>query len=57
MNIVAFVLSLVLFVGGMVLFGYAPEVENFELATFAAGIIAISLAVAIPAHVLKRADR
>ncbi|MBF0672936.1 MULTISPECIES: hypothetical protein [unclassified Salinibacterium] len=57
MNIVAFVLSFVIFAGGLVLMGYAPEIEGLELVSFLGGILAVSLAVAIPAHVLKRADR
>jgi hypothetical protein len=57
MNIVAFVISFVVFVGGIALMGYAPEIEGFELVSFLAGILAIALAVAIPVHVLKRADR
>jgi hypothetical protein len=57
MNIVAFVISFAVFVGGIALMGYAPEIEGFELVSFLAGILAIALAVAIPVHVLKRADR
>lgn len=57
MNIVAFVLSFVIFAGGLVLMGYAPEIEGLELISFLGGILAVAVAVAIPAHVLKRADR
>ncbi|MCW4384769.1 hypothetical protein OH146_03165 [Salinibacterium sp. SYSU T00001] len=57
MNIVAFVLSFLIFAGGLVLMGYAPEIEGLELASFAAGILAVAVAIAIPVHVLKRADR
>lgn len=57
MNIVAFVLSFVIFAGGLVLMGYAPEIEGFELLSFLGGILAICVAVAVPVHVLKRTDR
>lgn len=57
MNIVAFVISFVVFVGGLALLGFAPEIEGFELVSFLAGILVVALAVAIPVHVLKRADR
>lgn len=57
MNIVAFVLSFIIFAGGIVLMGYSFEIEGFELIAFLGGILAVSVAVAIPAHVLKRTDR
>ncbi|MCU1546547.1 MAG: rane protein [Homoserinimonas sp.] len=57
MNILAFIVSFALFVGGIVLMGYATEVDGFELAMFAGGILTVSVSIAIPAHVLKRADR
>lgn len=57
MNIVAFVFSLVLFIGGLLLMGYAFETTGYELAMFAGGILVVSAAVALPVHVLKRIDR
>lgn len=57
MNYVAFVLSFIIFVGGLLLMGYAPEIEGLELWAFLGGILAVALAVVIPAHVLKRVDR
>ncbi|MCU1406609.1 MAG: putative rane protein [Glaciihabitans sp.] len=56
MNGIAFTVSLVLFVGGIALFGYAFETAGFETAMFVGGIAAICIAIAIPFHVLKRTD-
>ncbi len=56
MNIVAFVITFVLFVGGIGLMGYAFEPSPFQLEIFAAGIAVVTLAVMVPVHVLKRID-
>ena len=57
MKIVAFLIALVFFVGGMVLFGYAfgPDVQHGLV--FFAGIICIAFSIVLPVHVLKRLDR
>ena len=58
MNGIAFAIALILFVGGIVLFGYAFDAGvQLRAVVFAAGLAAIALSVAIPFHVLKRADR
>lgn len=57
MNYVVFVLSFVLFLGGLVLMGYAPAMEGVELVSFLGGILAVSLSFAIPAHILKTQQR
>jgi len=56
-KIVAFVIALILFVGGMFLFGYAfhPGVAGYPV--FLGGIIAIAVALAIPFHFLRSGDR
>jgi len=58
MNIVAFVVAFLFFVGGLLLMGYSFGVgvagPGFM---FLGGIIAIAVAMAIPAHVMKRIDR
>ncbi len=46
--------SLVLFVGGLLLFGYADAVVGYEILMFVAGILAVAASMAIPAHLLKR---
>lgn len=56
MNIIAFVISLVLFVGGLYIMGSAFYVVGAEYPVFIAGILASCLGVAIPIHVLKRID-
>jgi hypothetical protein len=57
MNGFAFALSFVLFVGGIALFGYAFEFPGWEAITFVGGLAAITVAIMIPVHVLKRTDR
>ena len=56
MNIVAFVVGTVLFIGGIVLFGYSWDGSHFSVVMFTAGLVAISASIAIPFHLLKRAD-
>ncbi|MEP6478601.1 MAG: hypothetical protein ABJB03_04370 [Rhodoglobus sp.] len=56
MNIIAFVISLVLFVGGFFVMGNAFYVTGFEGPVFFAGILVTFLGVFIPIHVLKRID-
>ena len=56
MNIVAFVISLGLFVGGIWIMGSAFYAVGLEFPVFLAGILCTSLGVFIPIHVLKRID-
>jgi hypothetical protein len=56
MNGIAFTASLILFIGGIVLFGYAFQAVGFEILVFSAGIAAIVAAIAIPFHVVNRTD-
>ncbi|MGV8969475.1 MAG: hypothetical protein ACOH1J_03400 [Microbacteriaceae bacterium] len=56
MNVFAFLVSFVLFIGGIVILGYSFSVEGWELVVFFAGILISSLGVAIPVHLLKRID-
>ena len=56
MKFIAFAVSIVLFIGGLVLMGYAFEPGSGEAITFGGGLIAIALSIAIPFHVLKRLD-
>ena len=55
-NIVAFIISLGLFVGGLYVMGSAFYVEGAEFVVFMAGLLASCLGVFIPIHVLKRID-
>lgn len=56
MNIIVFVLSLVLFVGGFWVMGSAFYVPGIESLVFGAGLLLTSLGVFIPIHFLKRVD-
>lgn len=49
----AFVLAIILFVGGMYLFGLAITLTSLQGLVFFAGIVAVSLAIAIPVHFLN----
>ncbi len=55
MKIVAFVISMVLFLGGFLLLGYAFVPDSGWM--FFAGILAFALAIFVPVHILKRLDR
>ncbi len=57
MKILAFLIAFVLFVGGLVLMGYAFTPNGFEGPLFIGGILAASLAVFIPFSILKWIDR
>jgi len=56
MNVVAFLIAIALFIGGLLLMGYSFYVEGFQLVVFLGGILAVSLSIALPVHVLKRID-
>lgn len=58
MNIVGFVVAFIFFVAGLLLMGYAfgPDIAEPGF-MFIGGILAISVAIAIPAHVMKRIER
>ncbi|GAB3797084.1 hypothetical protein GCM10028798_07790 [Humibacter antri] len=56
MNVVALIVSGVLFLGGLALMGYAPEVTDWESLTFLGGIIAMALSFWIPMTVLPKLD-
>ncbi|UCR88735.1 hypothetical protein [Mycetocola spongiae] len=49
----AFVLAVVLFLGGIYLFGLAFNLEEFQALVFFAGIIAVSVGVAIPTNMMR----
>ena len=56
MNIIAFIVALALFVGGLFMMGYSFYVEGFQGVVFVGGILVTSLGVALPIHILKRID-
>jgi len=53
MHVVAFIVAMAVFVLGMWLFGLAFAVTAGQLPIFFSGILCISLAVAVPAHLLR----
>lgn len=57
MKVFAFVISLGLFLGGLALFGFAFDLAGgWNTAAFVAGIVAISVSLMIPFHLLERFD-
>ena len=57
MKVFAFLVSFVLFVGGILLFGFAfAFAPEWHTLAFAGGIAAISLSLMIPFHLLERLD-
>ena len=57
-TVVSVFFSLVFFVGGLYLFGVAYQVpESWAAVTFFSGILAVCVAVSIPAHVISNNDR
>jgi hypothetical protein len=56
MNVFAFIISIALFLGGFLLFGYSFYATGYEAAMFISGIFAVGAGIALPVHVLKRID-
>jgi hypothetical protein len=54
MNVIAFIISIALFIGGLLLMGYSFYAVGFQGAMFVSGILAVSASIAVPVHVLKR---
>lgn len=56
MNVVALIVSFVLFLGGLALMGFATEFIGWQGIAFIGGILCIALAFALPVHVLTKLD-
>ncbi|MGI9822439.1 hypothetical protein [Agromyces sp. Marseille-Q5079] len=57
MSGIAFIISMAIFVFGMWLMGNATHIAGFEAIVFFAGILCVTLAVAIPVGILGRSDK
>jgi hypothetical protein len=55
-DIVAFIVCIALFLGGMFLFGLAPLLPAFEGLVFFIGILCVASALFIPVHLLPKSD-
>jgi Leu/Phe-tRNA-protein transferase len=55
-TVLTFILAFVLFLGGMYLFGFAFSIDAWQAPVFVGGILAVSLAIAIPAHLMGRTE-
>ena len=56
MNVIAFIIAIALFLGGLLLMGYSFSAIGYQGPMFVAGIFAVAASIAIPVHVLKRID-
>lgn len=56
MKLIAFLVSLALFVGGIYLMGSAFFVPGLEAVLFVAGILITTAGLFVPVHILKRVD-
>lgn len=56
MKILGFIVSLVLFVGGIYLLANAFYVLGFESVVFVGGILVSTIGLVIPFHILTRVD-
>lgn len=57
MKMFAFLVSVVLFVGSFILFGYGVAIgETLGAWMFAGGIVAVSASLMIPFHLLEKLD-
>ncbi len=54
MKVFSFIVSVVIFLASLYLFTLAFAVPGFEILLFIAGILGVSIAYAIPFHILKR---
>jgi hypothetical protein len=57
MNIVAFIVSALLFVGGVYLLGAAFAVPGWEMLIFFVGILAVTAAFFLPVQVIGALER
>ena len=53
---IAVIISFVLFVGGIVVLGYATTLAAWQGLVFISGIVSIALSIAIPVHLLPKLD-
>ena len=56
MKLIAFLVSLALFVGGIYLMGSAFFVTGLEGVLFVSGILITTAGLFVPVHILKRVD-
>lgn len=56
-TLLSFALAIVLYVGGLLLMGYAFETPGLELILFSAGMIAIFVGSAVPVLVWRAGQR
>ena len=57
MNVFYFILAFVFFALGIFLFAFAFNVPDFEAVLFVGGVVAISISLAIPFHVIGHSEQ
>lgn len=56
MNVIAFIVSFALFIGGIFLMGESFTVEGAQGIVFFVGLLVTTLGIMLPIHILKRID-
>ncbi|MEJ1229432.1 MAG: hypothetical protein WDM88_00510 [Galbitalea sp.] len=57
MNVFYFIVAFVIFVGGMALCAFAFDAPPYQALMFVGGILAISVSLVIPFHILGRSEQ
>lgn len=57
MHMIQFLVAMVLFIGGLVLMGYAFEVQGFETVMFVSGLLVLCASVWLAVEVGRRERR
>ena len=57
MNVFGFIIAFVIFIAGLVLFGFAFTVPSFEALMFVGGVACVSISLAIPFHILGHGEQ
>jgi hypothetical protein len=55
-TVIAVIVCFALFLGGLLLFGIAPILPDWEAAVFFVGILCVAASLAIPVHLLPKLD-
>jgi hypothetical protein len=55
-TVIAVIVCFALFVGGLLLFGIAPTLTDWQAAVFFAGILCVAASLAIPVHLLPKLE-
>lgn len=57
MNVFWFVVAFVIFLGGIALFAFAFDVQGYQAVMFVGGVVAVSVSLAIPFHLIGHGEQ